>query len=86
MYKDKAKQREVQRNWVRQKRAEVQGSTHIIDACDKEHPINFEGRRKDYELLESWANGNGTEYQRRLGVLARAYRPLDFIMTSYLGR
>ena len=86
MYKDKDKQREAQRNWVRQKRAETKGSTHIIDACGKEHPINFEGRRKDYELLESWANGNGTEYQRQLGVLARAYRPLDFIVTSYLGR
>ncbi len=86
MYKDPDKQREAQREWVRQKRAKAQGSTQIIDVCNKAHSIDFEGRRKDYDLLESWANGNGSEYQRRLGMLARVYRPLDFIVTSYLGR
>ena len=85
-YKDKDKQREAQREWVRQKRMKAQGSTQIVDVCGKAHPIDFEGRRRDYDLLESWANGNGSEYQRRLGMLARTYRPLDFIVTSYLGR
>ena len=47
----------------------------IIDACGKAHPIDLEGRRRDYELLESWARGEGNEYQRRLGQLARHYEP-----------
>ncbi len=45
----------------------------IIDACGNEHPIDFEGRRQTYELLESWAKGEGTAYQQQLGLLNRAY-------------
>jgi len=73
MYKDKDKQREAQRNWVRQKRIEQKGSTHTIDACGNAHPIDLEGRRKDHTLLEAWAEGKGTEHQRHLGLLARHY-------------
>ena len=36
--------------------------------------IDYEGRRKDYEMLERWANSEGTEQQRRYGLLARHYR------------
>ena len=100
MYKDKDKQREANRKIKAKSRAQGvtgQGVTspqaespvtpkHGCKYCGKTHPIDFEGRRRDYELLESWANGNGTEYQRRLGMTARDYRPLDFIVTSYLGR
>lgn len=45
----------------------------------------FEGRRKDYDLLESWAESSGTEYQRRLGILARYYRDKGFSLERYLG-
>ena len=46
----------------------------ITDACGTEHAIDFAGRRKDYELLESWAEGSGTEQQQSMGKLARNYR------------
>lgn len=46
----------------------------IIDANGTEHPIDFETRRKNHELLESWANEEGSEWQRRLGELARFYQ------------
>lgn len=72
-YKDLDRQRQAQRDWVRQKRAEQKGSTTIIDACGKEHPIDFEGRAKDRALLESWAKGEGSTYQRSLGILAMKY-------------
>lgn len=29
---------------------------------------------EEHKLLESWAEGNGNEYQRNLGLLARHYR------------
>ncbi len=80
MYKDKNKQKEVQRDWVRQKRAEQKGSTTIIDTCGKEHPIDFEGRRTDYELLKAWHNGKGTLRQQVIGELARKYS----VITGYL--
>ncbi len=55
----------------------------VTDACSSERPVDFTGRRKDYELLESWANGNGSESQQRLGALARQYRVVD--VQEYLG-
>lgn len=57
----------------------------ITDAVGKVHQIDFEGRRRDYELLESWAEGTGTEYQRLLGMLARHYRDKGFNLNRYLG-
>lgn len=80
---DKCRMVQTRTDKVEQAKPEQQTRT-ITDACGKEHPIDYEGRRKDYELLESWAEGEGTEYQRRLGMLARHYRPLDFIVTNYL--
>ena len=56
-YKDRDKQRTAQRDWVRQKRAKDKGSTATTDK----------------EILVSWARGEGTEYQRRMGVLAGRY-------------
>ena len=81
-YKDKDRQKEAQRDWVRQKRAEAKGSTVIIDACGKEHPIDFEGRRRDYEMLKSWTKAEGTREQRTLGILARQYS----IINGYLDK
>ena len=74
MYKDKDRQKQAQREWVRQKRADQKQGSTLTDACGKEHPIDYEGRRKCYELLESWAKGKGTEHHRHIGLLARHYR------------
>lgn len=74
-YKDKDKQKEVQRNWVRQKRVQEKGSTFIIDACGKEHPIDFEGRHKDVALLEPWSKG--TARQRILADLAMMHSRIN---------
>ena len=89
MYKDKAKQREADRERQKRRRDKVkakgvtfegvtQGVTSpagvFVDAIGQVHPIDFEDRRKDYDLLESWADGKGSEQQRRYGQLARHYR------------
>lgn len=57
----------------------------IVDARGTEHLIDYEGRRKDYELLESWVEGKGSEYQKRMGLLARHYRAPSFDLNRYLG-
>lgn len=54
-------------------------SRTLVDACGKIHPIDFEGRRKDREVLESWAKGEGTDYQRSLGILAMKYSQIHGI-------
>ena len=73
MYKDPEKQKQAQRNWVRQKRLEQKGSTCIIDATGKARPIDYEGRCKSHRLLADWADGKGTPYQQALGRLSRQY-------------
>ncbi len=45
----------------------------LTDACGNVHQIDFDGRRKDCDLLKSWSEGKGTPYQKRLGTLARQY-------------
>ena len=94
MYKDKEKQKQAQREWVRQRRAKDKGSTSgstvvertITDACGNVHPIDFEGRRETYNLLESWAKGEGTAYQQTLGLLNRTYTTIkDTDLQHYLG-
>lgn len=47
---------------------------YLTDAVGCRHKIDYEGRRKDFDLLESWADGNGTEWQCLMGTLARHYR------------
>ncbi|KKL63641.1 hypothetical protein LCGC14_2173060 [marine sediment metagenome] len=59
------------------------GTRTVTDACGNVHQVDFQGRRDDYELLESWVNGNGSESQQRLGALARGYREVD--VQGYLG-
>lgn len=74
MYKDKDKQRQAQREWVRQKRAKEQGSTGtIVDATGQVHGVDYEGRRKTYAMLKAWAEGKGTQTQRVMGRLAMTY-------------
>lgn len=46
---------------------------YLTDATGQQHKIDYEGRRRDLDLLLSWANGNGTAYQQQLGQLAIAY-------------
>ena len=43
----------------------------ITDACGTVHKIDYEKRRKDHNLLDSWANGEGTPSQQRIGTLDR---------------
>ncbi len=51
--------------------AEIEGDEMTIVDCKViDEPIS------DYDRLESWAEGNGTEHQYRLGMLARHYRAL----------
>lgn len=76
-YKDKDRQREAQRQWVRQKRADQQGSTHI--------KIDHEGRQQVRELLDSWADGNGTEQQQAFGTLGRQYTVIKKGLTPQRG-
>ncbi len=49
----------------------------IKDCNGVEHEIDYEGRKADDKLLESWADGEGTEYQRRLGVLSMQYSMMN---------
>ncbi len=51
----------------------VTGSEYFTDACGTKHKTDYEGRRRDRELLASWAHGDGTPYQERLGILAAQY-------------
>ena len=47
-----------------------------------QHPIDYEGRRKDYELLKSWDEGKGTAYQQQLGSTGRMYG----VINGYLSK
>jgi hypothetical protein len=40
-----------------QAQAHAEAHGVIVDACGTEHPIDYEGRRKDEALLKSWAEG-----------------------------
>ena len=58
----------------------------ITDACGKVHPIDFEGRREVQGLLDSWAEGKDTAWQRRLGKLHQQYQVIKGInVDHYLG-
>lgn len=75
-YKDKDRQREVNRERqrrykARQKALPEQGVTQGVTGFEKVAALY---NIPNYELLESWAEGQGTEPQRRYGVLARHYR------------
>ena len=89
MYKDKEKNRQKQREWVRQKRLNTKGSTVPgcqLDVNSTKHKIDYEDRRKHFMLLLSWAEGQGDGYQYRLGNTALQYtksRSVD--VASYLG-
>lgn len=65
-YKDKEKQKEAQRQWVRQKRAQSVGSTQ--GSTSQECALS-----EDEKVLVGWACGNGTSYQYQLGILASQY-------------
>lgn len=68
-YKDPDKQRQVQRDWVRQKRLSQQGSTQPQTIAD----VKALSADQAKTILKDWADGSGTEYQRRMGVLAEHY-------------
>ena len=71
-YKDKDRQREANREWVRQKRAKDKGSTSAgstdLDLCTT--------ALTDKQILQAWAEGNGNDYQQGLGVLAAQYNAI----------
>ena len=45
----------------------------VVDVTGQQHEIDFEGRRKDQEILDDWAAGKGTLQQQELGKQARKY-------------
>ena len=61
----------------------------ITDATGNVHQIDYEGRRTNAKLLESWAKGEGTRGQRGLGKLAIQYsvingfRDKDYKLTAH---
>lgn len=88
-YKDKDKQRQAVKASVKRHRDQQKGITQgsestttvipltLTDACGKVHKIDYEGWAKDRALLESWAKGEGMEYQRSLGILAMKYSQIN---------
>lgn len=43
---------------------------YITDATGQEHPIDYEGRRKNRQILQTWADDGAIAYQQCLGTLA----------------
>ncbi len=81
-YKDKDKQREAQRERTRRYRAKQKGVTSegvtpegatglVIPTTIEQVKALTPDQAK--AILNSWAEGKGTEYQRRLGLLAQCY-------------
>jgi len=56
---------------------EVSVPAYLTDAVGGRHKIDYEGRRKDYELLKGWAGGEGTSQQQAIGALARKYSVIN---------
>lgn len=91
-YKDRNKQREAVRKAVAKHRQGItsagitqQGIT-IVDATGNQHEIDYDTRRKDFELMLAWAEGKGNDYQQRLGFLSLTYTAIKNIdINSYLG-
>ena len=58
----------------------------VKDCTGAEHPIDYEGRRKNYALLKSWAEGKGTAMQQIMGRLAMTYNVIKGLdVNHYLG-
>lgn len=51
----------------------------FTDARGTLHSIEHKSRFANHQLLELWANGEGTEYQKKLGLLARQYRMFHYL-------
>ena len=92
MYKDKSKQKDAVKAATKRYRHRKQGITSegitrtIVDACGNTHQIDFEGRRELHSKIVSWARNEGTEYQRRLGLLSLQYTVIkDIDLAHYLG-
>ncbi len=52
-------------------------ATTLTDAAGNVHEIDYEGRRADVKVLESWANGKGTLNQQNMGKLALHYSMMN---------
>lgn len=81
MYKDRDRQREAQKERTRRYRAKQKGVTlegvtmqGVTQSITNITQADVPKTLTDRELLESWARGEGSEYQRRMGVLAAHYR------------
>ena len=71
-YKDKDRQREANKEWVRQKRAENKGTTSVGTT--------------EQQLLHNWAIGKGDDYQQGLGVLAAQYNATNNLGDDVWGK
>ena len=70
-YKDKDRQKQANRAAAKRYRAGKQGMTLVSETVIPEQsPTVIPG---DRALLESWAKGEGSTYQRSLGILAMKY-------------
>lgn len=86
-YKDKDKQREADRLRQKRRRDKIKAKGVTIEGGVTNQAVTAEASditvasppqtMTDAELLNSWAAGNGTEYQRRMGVLANHYPLID---------
>lgn len=84
MYKDKDKQKEANRAAKARQRAKgmtQEGMTPDIDiaqgydeAMMGQYDYKTSTPAQDSQLLRDWADGLGTEYQRRMGELGAQYR------------
>lgn len=87
-YKDPEKAKQAAKDRMRKHRAQQEQGEHkegeqtgrtFLDCCGTCHKISikynvdFEGRRKDWQLLSNWYEGKGTLYQQRIGALAMQY-------------
>lgn len=86
MYKDKDKQKEAAKAAKRRWKAKQgipdagipQGIPAVVtDTVGKVHPIDFEGRRRNFELLKSWHAGEGAIEQQALGELVQKYSVIN---------
>ena len=83
MYKDKDKQKQANKVSAQRRRDKAKGMTQGMTIIDEQPNVIPDeaavkagarlSRLPDHDTLESWADGNGTPYQQRLGLLNRHY-------------
>ena len=74
MYKDKDKQREASKERMRRYRERKQGVTTEGVTSQGVTTASPPQTLTDVELLNSWARGEGTQYQQALVALGQLYK------------